>query len=50
MFQQLKNGEVLQPIVKEVEARFRRIHKEIDERIEDKSISGITKLSKTSSE
>jgi cystathionine beta-lyase family protein involved in aluminum resistance len=34
MFQQLKNGEKLQPIVKEVEQQIAGVHKEIDERIE----------------
>ncbi|WML43803.1 methionine gamma-lyase family protein [Neobacillus sp. PS3-40] len=34
MFQQLKNGEKLQPIVKEVEKQIAEVHKEIDERIE----------------
>ncbi|MED4205281.1 aminotransferase class I/II-fold pyridoxal phosphate-dependent enzyme [Neobacillus mesonae] len=34
MFQQLKNGEKLQPIVKEVEQQIAEIHKKIDERIE----------------
>jgi cystathionine beta-lyase family protein involved in aluminum resistance len=34
MFQQLKNGEKLQPIVKEVEQQIAEVHKEIDERIE----------------
>jgi cystathionine beta-lyase family protein involved in aluminum resistance len=34
MFQQLKNGEKLQPIVKEVEKQIAEIHKEIDEKIE----------------
>ncbi|MEH7353609.1 methionine gamma-lyase family protein [Neobacillus drentensis] len=34
MFQQLKNGEKLQPIVREVEKQIAAIHKEIDERIE----------------
>ncbi|MDP4086444.1 MAG: methionine gamma-lyase family protein [Bacillota bacterium] len=34
MFQQLKNGEKLQPIVKEVEKQIAGVHKEIDERIE----------------
>ena len=34
MFQQLKNGEKLLPIVREVEKQVAAIHKEIDERIE----------------
>jgi len=34
MFQQLKNGEKLQPIVREVEQQIAGVHKEIDERIE----------------
>jgi cystathionine beta-lyase family protein involved in aluminum resistance len=34
MFQQLKNGEKLQPIVKEVEKQIAEIHKEIDGKIE----------------
>ncbi|MGG3561702.1 methionine gamma-lyase family protein [Neobacillus rhizosphaerae] len=34
MFQQLKNGEKLQPIVKEVEQKIAEVHKQIDERIE----------------
>jgi len=34
MFQQLDNGEKLQPIVKEVEKQIAVVHKEIDERIE----------------
>ncbi|CAH2713169.1 hypothetical protein BACCIP111895_00303 [Neobacillus rhizosphaerae] len=34
MFQQLKNGEKLQPIVIEVEQQIAGVHKEIDERIE----------------
>lgn len=34
MFQQLKNGEKLRPIVKEVEQQIAEVHKEIDERIE----------------
>ncbi|MFL6562736.1 MAG: aminotransferase class I/II-fold pyridoxal phosphate-dependent enzyme, partial [Bacillus sp. (in: firmicutes)] len=34
MFQQLNNGEKLQPIVKEVEQLIAGVHKEIDERIE----------------
>ncbi|WP_413301141.1 methionine gamma-lyase family protein [Bacillus sp. 1P10SD] len=34
MFQQLKNGEKLQPIVKRVEQQIAEIHKQIDERIE----------------
>ncbi|WHY79468.1 methionine gamma-lyase family protein [Neobacillus sp. WH10] len=34
MFQQLKNGEKLRPIVREVEKQVSAIHKEIDERIE----------------
>ncbi|WP_160719860.1 methionine gamma-lyase family protein [Bacillus sp. USDA818B3_A] len=34
MFQQLKNGESLQPIVKKVEQQIAEVHKEIDERIE----------------
>ncbi|WP_312473068.1 methionine gamma-lyase family protein [Neobacillus sp.] len=34
MFQQLKNGEKLQPIVIEVEQQIADVHKEIDERIE----------------
>lgn len=35
MFQQLKYGEKLQPIVKEVEAQIAEVHKEIHERIEN---------------
>jgi cystathionine beta-lyase family protein involved in aluminum resistance len=34
MFQQLKNGVILQPLVKEVEAQVRPIHQEIEERID----------------
>ncbi|MCM3689754.1 aminotransferase class I/II-fold pyridoxal phosphate-dependent enzyme [Neobacillus niacini] len=34
MFQQLKNGEKLQPIVKDIEQQIASVHKEIDERIE----------------
>lgn len=34
MFQQLKNGERLQPIVQEVEQQISEVHKKIDERIE----------------
>lgn len=34
MFQQLKNGERLQPIVKEVEQQIAEVHKKMDERIE----------------
>lgn len=34
MFQQLKNGEKLQPIVKKVEQQIADVHKQIDERIE----------------
>ena len=34
MFQQLKNGEKLKPIVSEVEQQIAIVHKEIDERIE----------------
>ncbi|QCJ42136.1 methionine gamma-lyase family protein [Bacillus sp. S3] len=34
MFQQLKNGEMLQPIVRMVEDKIAAIHKEIDEKIE----------------
>jgi cystathionine beta-lyase family protein involved in aluminum resistance len=34
MFQQLKNGEKLQPIVKRVEQQIAEVHKQIDERIE----------------
>ena len=34
MFQQLKNGEKLQPIVSDVEQQIAIVHKEIDERIE----------------
>ncbi|MDQ1146634.1 cystathionine beta-lyase family protein involved in aluminum resistance [Bacillus sp. SORGH_AS 510] len=34
MFQQLKNGERLQPIVKKVEQQIAEVHKQIDERIE----------------
>jgi cystathionine beta-lyase family protein involved in aluminum resistance len=34
MFQQLKNGEKLQSIVKEVESQIAEVHKEIDQRIE----------------
>ncbi|MFK9095481.1 aminotransferase class I/II-fold pyridoxal phosphate-dependent enzyme [Bacillus salipaludis] len=34
MFQQLSNGEKLQPIVKEVEQQIAAVHKAIDERIE----------------
>lgn len=34
MFQKLKNGEKLQPIVREVEQQIAEVHKEIDERIE----------------
>lgn len=34
MFQQLKNGVELQPIVKEVEQQIAAVHKKIDERIE----------------
>jgi cystathionine beta-lyase family protein involved in aluminum resistance len=34
MFQQLKNGEKLQRVVKEVEKQIAEIHKEIDEKIE----------------
>nr|WP_263327839.1 methionine gamma-lyase family protein [Neobacillus sp. Marseille-Q6967] len=34
MFQQLKNGEKLQQMVKEVEAQIAEVHKSIDERIE----------------
>ena len=35
MFQQLKNGEKLQPIVSEVEQQIATVHKAIDERIEN---------------
>jgi cystathionine beta-lyase family protein involved in aluminum resistance len=34
MFQQLKNGVILQPLVKEVEAQVRPIHQEMEERID----------------
>ncbi len=34
MFQQLENGEKLQPIVEEVEKQIAEVHKEIDARIE----------------
>ncbi|MGZ4161692.1 MAG: methionine gamma-lyase family protein [Neobacillus sp.] len=34
MFQQLKNGGKLQPIVKEVEKQITEVHKKIDERVE----------------
>lgn len=34
MFQQLKNGGILHPLVKEVEKQTRSIHQEIDERID----------------
>ncbi|WP_026574984.1 methionine gamma-lyase family protein [Bacillus sp. UNC438CL73TsuS30] len=34
MFQQLKNGEKLQPIVKEVERQVTEVHKRIEERVE----------------
>ncbi|MBO0962736.1 methionine gamma-lyase family protein [Neobacillus sp. MM2021_6] len=34
MFQQLKNGENLQPLVSEVEKQIAKVHKEIDEKIE----------------
>lgn len=34
MFQQLKNGEKLQPIVRNVEQQIASVHKEIDEKIE----------------
>jgi cystathionine beta-lyase family protein involved in aluminum resistance len=34
MFQQLKNGEKLQPIIREVEGQITEVHKQIDEKIE----------------
>jgi cystathionine beta-lyase family protein involved in aluminum resistance len=34
MFQQLKNGEKLQPIVREVEGQIAEVHKQIDDKIE----------------
>ena len=48
MFQQLKNGEKLQPLVEEVEQQIAKVHKEIDQQNRNQSISGLKKLSKTS--